>query len=114
MRAEWDGFNQVKNYHPQPHWHFTFLKSMYSSLYDACSSLEEDTWDSIILKEYSNIYANYPIEKMHFAMSENWINQGTMVLSIPEPKDMAKWIYLLLHHVQNEYEDIVENSPITY
>ena len=108
IRAEWDNFSQAGVIHPQPHWHFTFSQSVFTSLMREYSSLESDDWNDMLLNEYKHFSEEFPIARMHMSLSEKWVEQGSMSFDVPEANNLASWINSLLTHVQTEYRYMIE------
>lgn len=106
FRAEWDSYPQQEEVHPQPHWHFTHTKAVYEMLCPEFGELEE-SWDMVLLDEYSRIMDEMPMSKMHFTMSERWEEKGYMVLEVPSANKLAEWIARLLRHVETEIRYIL-------
>lgn len=107
FRAEWDSYPQKSNCHPQAHWHFTQAQTIYDEL-DPDFDIEYNDWNSLIMEEHKKIIDEMPLNRMHFAMSERWADGGDMIAGIPGPRELAIWIYKLLHHVETEIRYVMD------
>ena len=106
FRAEWDSYPQQEDVHPQPHWHFSHTRAVYDMLCPEFGELEE-SWDMVLLDEYSRIMDDMPMNKMHFTISERWEESGDMVSEVPCANKLADWIACLLQHVETEMRYIM-------
>lgn len=102
FRAEWDNYPKVEGYnHPQPHWHFTAHLSDKTSFSDLEDAEEEG--------EYNQLLGNSKtinLDRMHFAMSGNWLSDGNM-LNKSDETTLVDWMKQLFLHVREElmYKD---------
>lgn len=106
FRAEWDSYIQENNKHPQPHWHFTHVNSLYDVLYPDFDQVVGE-WDMLLLDEYKAMMEEMPIHRMHFTMSEKWEEGEEMISAVPEPNKLALWITHLLRHVETEIKFVM-------
>jgi len=102
FRAEWDDYNDCDAKHPQPHWHITSNQAI-EHTFQEIANLDNasDTFLSLLSEEKSKIV---DINKIHFAMSGNWINDETEIHPINDEKKIVKWFVGLLSHLKIQLE----------
>jgi hypothetical protein len=101
FRAEWDDFNNEEERHPQPHWHITSNQAIEYTL-EKLKTADEEDFTSLILNEEKRKIIN--INKIHFAMNGNWINNETHIQSINDNEKVVKWFQGLFSHLRIQLE----------
>lgn len=101
FRAEWDDYNNIKEKHPQPHWHITANKGIENIIEEFSNAKEYDTFVNFIKEEQVKII---DVKKIHFAMNGNWINNDSDIHSLNNEKKIVKWFQGLLSHLKTELE----------
>lgn len=100
FRADWDNYSLALEYnHPQPHWHFTAQLSDMNF-----KDLEKEN-DAGIFDQLAGNAKSINLDRMHFAMAGNWIDDGTMATehTLDESK-LVNWLINLFMHVRKELE----------
>ncbi len=99
FRAEWDDFNNREEIHSQPHWHIT-NNQVIEKTFEELSILEDsNTFVEILNEEKSKII---DINRMHFAMNGNWINNESEIHPLNSEKKIVAWFQGLLSHLRTE------------
>lgn len=101
FRAEWDDYNNNEEKHPQPHWHITSNQAIEKTFKEIASIEDSDTFANLLIEEKSKII---DINKIHFAMIGNWINNETHIHSINSEEKVIKWFQGLLSHLKEQLE----------
>ena len=102
FRAEWDSYPEITGYnHPQPHWHFTAHLSDKTSFSDLDDVEEEGEFNQLLGNSKT-----IKLDRMHFAMSGNWLSDGDMLNNNDETA-LVDWMINLFTHVREElvYKD---------
>lgn len=99
FRAEWDDYNNNEEKHPQPHWHITSNQAIEKTFEEIARIEDSDTFANLLIEEKSKIIN---INKIHFAMIGNWINNETHIHSINSEEKVIKWFQGLLSHLKEE------------
>lgn len=86
FRAEWDDYNNPDEKHPQPHWHITSNQAIEKTFEEL---VEEDSFEAEILNEEKSKIIE--INKIHFPMNGNWMNDGRHIHLIDDNVKMVKW-----------------------
>lgn len=89
FRAEWDDYNNPDEKHPQPHWHITSNQAIENTFTELIEDDKEERFAAIILNEEKSKIID--INKIHFPMNGNWMNNGGHIHSINDKKKMVKW-----------------------
>lgn len=103
FRAEWDNYPEIEGYnHPQPHWHFTAQLSDITSFRGLEEAEEENEYNKLLGNSKS-----INLNRMHFAMAGEWLNDGNMFNSMDDEKTLVDWLISLFNHVREElwYKD---------
>jgi hypothetical protein len=101
FRAEWDDYNDLQAKHPQPHWHITSNQAIEKTFEEIANMEATDTFLSLLSEEKEKVV---DINKFHFAMSGNWINDETEIHRINDEKKIVKWFLGLLSHLKIQLE----------
>lgn len=101
FRAEWDDYNNLEEKHPQPHWHVTANQVIENTFEELASLADSDTFVSMLKEEKSKII---DINKFHFAMIGNWINDETHIHSLNSELRIIKWFQGILSHMKIQLE----------
>lgn len=100
FRAEWDDYNNTEEKHPQPHWHITANQVIEKTFVELAEITENsDTFVNLLQEEKSKII---DINKIHFAMNGNWINNETHIHSLNSEEKIIKWLLGLLSHLKEQ------------
>lgn len=89
FRAEWDDFNNPDEKHPQPHWHITANQAMEKSFENFLEEEEEVGFVADLYKEQKSKIID--VNKIHFPMNGNWMNDGGHIHLINNHEKMVKW-----------------------
>lgn len=89
FRAEWDDFNNPDEKHPQPHWHITSHQAIENTFAELIEDDEEEGFAAIILNEEKSKIID--INRIHFPMNGNWMNDGGHIHLINDNVKMVKW-----------------------
>ena len=102
FRAEWDDFNNEKEQHPQPHWHITSNQAI-EKTFEEIANMDDnsDTFVSLLKDEKSKII---DVNKIHFAMNGNWMDEGTHVHSLNDETKIVNWFRGLLSYLKLQLE----------
>ena len=101
FRAEWDDYNNEDEKHPQPHWHITSNQVIERTFEELANMQDSDDFVSLLKEEKTKII---DVNKIHFAMNGNWINNDREVHSISDEKKIVKWFQGLLAHIKIQLE----------
>lgn len=101
FRAEWDDYNNIEEIHPQPHWHITANQAIEKTFEELASMEDSDTFSSLLKEEKTKLIE---VNKIHFAMNGNWMNDGSDIHSIDKGKTIVKWFQGLLSHIKGQLE----------
>jgi hypothetical protein len=103
FRAEWDDFNNPDEKHPQPHWHITSNQAMEKSFQNFLDEEEEVGFVADLYKEQKSKIID--VNKIHFPMNGNWINDDGHIHLINDNEKMVKWFqgFFSTIRVQLEY-----------
>lgn len=89
FRAEWDDYNNPDEKHPQPHWHITSNLAIENTFTKLIEDDEEEGFAAIILNEEKSKIID--INKIHFPMNGNWMNNDGHIHLINDITKMVKW-----------------------
>lgn len=89
FRAEWDDYNNPNEKHPQPHWHITSNQAIENTFTELIEEDEEEGFAAIILNEEKSKIID--INKIHFPMNGNWMNDDGHIHLINDNAKMVKW-----------------------
>lgn len=101
FRAEWDDYNNAEEKHPQPHWHITSNQIIEKTFEELAKLDETESFVSLLQEEKSKIV---DINKIHFAMNGNWINNDSHVHSLNNHEHITKWFTGLFAHLKTQLE----------
>jgi hypothetical protein len=101
FRAEWDDYNDNQNKHPQPHWHITSNQAIENTFVEIASLEDSDTFVSILKEEKLKVV---DVNKFHFAMIGNWMNEETHIHPLNNETKIIKWFQGLLSHIKVQLE----------
>ena len=101
FRAEWDDYNNLEEKHPQPHWHITSNQAIEKTFEEIAGIEDSDTFVNLLKEEKSKII---DINKIHFAMSSNWINNESHIHLINDEKKIVNWFQGLLSHLKTQID----------
>ncbi|HEY5327885.1 MAG TPA: hypothetical protein VIJ27_12855 [Mucilaginibacter sp.] len=101
FRAEWDDYNDHDAKHPQPHWHVTANQAIEKTFEEIANYDGSDNFLSLLTEEKSKII---DVNKIHFAMIGNWINDGMDIHPITDETKIVKWFHGLLSHLRVQLE----------
>jgi hypothetical protein len=101
FRAEWDDYNTADNKHPQPHWHITSNQAIEKTFTELASMDDTETFANLLNEEKAKII---DINKIHFAMCGNWINNGPYTHLIDDGGKIVRWFQGLLTHLRIQLE----------
>lgn len=101
FRAEWDDYNNIEEKHPQPHWHITSNQAIEKTFEELAELSDTDTFVSVLQEEKSKII---DLNKFHFAMIGNWINDETHIHSLNSEERIIKWFQGILSHMKIQLE----------
>jgi hypothetical protein len=101
FRAEWDDYNDHNAPHPQPHWHVTSNQAIEKTFEEIANYGEENNFLSLLAEEKSKII---DVNKIHFAMLGNWINDETDIHLITDERKIVKWFQGLLSNLKVQLE----------
>ena len=105
FRAEWDDYNNSEEKHPQPHWHITANQVIEKTFKELAESTENaDTFIGLLEEEKSKII---DVNKIHFAMNGNWINNETHVHLLNNEDKIVRWFQGLLSHIKEQLEYLI-------
>lgn len=97
FRAEWDDYNNIDEKHPQPHWHITSNQAIENTFVEYSSIIDDDSFLDTLKEEKSKII---DINKIHFAINGNWINDDKEIHSLDNEIKIVKWFVGLLTHIK--------------
>lgn len=89
FRAEWDDYNNPNEKHPQPHWHITSNQAIENTFTELIEDDEEGGFAALILNEEKSKIID--LNKIHFPMNGNWMNDGGHIHLINDNSKMVKW-----------------------
>ena len=101
FRAEWDDYNTKDEKHPQPHWHITANQVIEKTFAEIASMDDSETFVGLLMQEKSNII---DINKIHFAMCANWINNESHTDLIDSGYKIVRWFQGLFTHLKIQLE----------
>ncbi len=101
FRAEWDDYNNEDEKHPQPHWHITSNQSIENTFKEYTDTFENEGFAELLKEEKTKII---DVNKIHFAMNGNWINDDTHIQSINDNSKIVKWFQGLFSHLRVQLE----------
>lgn len=103
FRAEWDDYGDGVNSHPQPHWHFLTNKTIENTVSEFAEIIPEakDTFEEVLKEEKNKVV---DLNKFHFAMHGDWINNKSHVHPISDEQSLANWFGGLLGYLKTELE----------
>ena len=101
FRAEWDDFNNDDEKHPQPHWHITSNQSIENTFKEYTDTFENEGFAELLKEEKTKII---DVNRIHFAMNGNWINEDTHIQSINDNSKIVKWFQGLFSHLRVQLE----------
>ncbi len=103
FRAEWDDYNNEETDHPQPHWHITANQAIEKAFDEFASDSDAGGFGQLLAEERNKIC---DLNKMHFAMNANWINDDGDVHPLNDETKIRKWFQGLLAHLRWQLEYI--------
>jgi hypothetical protein len=101
FRAEWDDYNNDNEKHPQPHWHITSNQSIENTFKEYTDTFENESFAELLKEEKTKII---DVNKIHFAMNGNWINDDNHIQSISDNSKIVKWFQGLFSHLRVQLE----------
>lgn len=101
FRAEWDDYNNHDEKHPQPHWHITSNQAIENTFKEYTDNFENEDFIAVLKAEKSRVI---DVNKIHFAMNGNWINDQTHFHSINDKDKMVKWFQGLFSNMKIQLE----------
>ncbi|MBJ2176482.1 hypothetical protein JBL43_19685 [Aureibaculum sp. A20] len=101
FRAEWDDYNNDNEKHPQPHWHITSNQSIENTFKEYTDTFENEGFAELLQEEKTKII---DVNKIHFAMNGNWINDDNHIQSINDNSKIVKWFQGLFSHLRVQLE----------
>lgn len=102
FRAEWDDYNNPDEKHPQPHWHITSNQAIENTFTELIEDdIEEGFAASLLNDQKSKII---DINKIHFPMNGNWINDGGHIHLINDNSKMIKWFQGFFSSIRHQLE----------
>lgn len=101
FRAEWDDYNNKEEKHSQPHWHITSNQVIEKTFEELAKIEDSDTFSSLLKEEKSKII---DINKIHFAMNGNWINNETDIHPLDNEEKIVRWFQGLLSHLKTQLD----------
>ena len=101
FRAEWDDYNNKEEKHPQPHWHITSNQVIENTFEELASIADSDSFVNLLKEEKSKIIN---INKIHFAMNGNWINNESEIHSLNIEEKIIRWFQGLFSHIKVQLE----------
>ncbi len=102
FRAEWDDYNNPDEKHPQPHWHITSNQAIENTFRELVEEDDEEGFAALILNEEKTKIID--VNKIHFAMNGNWVNNGSHVHSINDNDKIVKWFQGLFSNMKVQLE----------
>lgn len=99
FRAEWDDYNNCDESHPQPHWHITSNQAIENTFNEYANIFQEEGFLDTLNEEKSKII---DINKIHFAINGNWINDDKEIHSLNNEEKITKWFVGLLSHIKSQ------------
>lgn len=102
FRAEWDDFNNPDEKHPQPHWHITTNQAIEKSFKNFLGEEEEIGFLAELYKEQTSKIIN--VNRIHFPMNGNWMNNGGHIHLINDNEKMVKWFQGFFSTIRSELE----------
>lgn len=103
FRAEWDDYNNDDEKHPQPHWHITSNQSIENTFKEYTDTFENEDFAELLKEEKTKII---DVNKIHFAMNGNWINDDTHIQAINDNSKIVKWFQGLFSHLKVQLEHV--------
>ncbi len=97
FRAEWDDYNNTDEKHPQPHWHITSNQAIENTFGEFAEIFKEDGFIDELKNQKAKII---DINKIHFAINGNWINDEKEIHSLDNEIKIVKWFVGLLTHIK--------------
>jgi len=101
FRAEWDDHNNEEEKHPQPHWHITSNQAIENTFEEYTDTFENVGFAELLKEEKIKIL---DVNRMHFAMNGNWINNDNHIQSINDIDKIVKWFQGLFPHLREQLE----------
>lgn len=101
FRAEWDDYDNDDEIHPQPHWHITANQVIEKAFEEFADDADIGGFVDLFREDKGNIV---DINKMHFAMCGNWINDETHTHRLDDVEKIKKWFQGLLDHLRGQLE----------
>jgi len=89
FRAEWDDYNNPDEKHPQPHWHITSNQAIENTFTELIEDDKEEGFAALILNEEKSKIID--INRLHFPMNGNWMNDDGHIHLINNNSKMVKW-----------------------
>ncbi len=89
FRAEWDDYNNPDEKHPQPHWHITSNQAIENTFAELIENDKEEGFAAFILNEEKSKIID--INKIHFPMNGNWINNDGHIHLIDDNEKIVRW-----------------------
>jgi len=102
FRAEWDDYNNEEEKHPQPHWHVTANQAIEKTFEEYTTTFKED--DGFVKALEAEKSKIIDMNRIHFAMNGNWINNGSETHSLNDEEKIVNWFKGLLSHIKTQLE----------
>lgn len=104
FRAEWDDFEEENIAHPQPHWHFTYDRSIANTFEQYIADWGEDGF--VNTSKYKEEILS--LKKIHFAMNGRWNENisNAHISKIENAEQLRLWFSGLLNSIRTELEYI--------
>lgn len=109
FRAEWDIYQEGKDTHSQPHWHF--LTGQKNNInFNFLENENDKILDFEVNRKSENNNFNLDaISKIHFAMSSNWFINGSQSIIVKDLKNYTIcWLRGLITYIIDEIKYISE------
>ncbi len=100
FRAEWDDYNNEEEKHPQPHWHIT-SNQVIEDFEEYTDIFKNEGFEESLKEKKTKII---DVNKIHFAMNGNWINDDNHIQSINDNSKIVKWFQGLFSHLRVQLE----------
>ena len=104
FRAEWDDYNNPDEKHPQPHWHITSNQAIENTFKEYAEIDDNEGFVAVLNHEKSKII---DINKIHFAMNGNWINDENQIHPINNNDKIVKWFQGLFSSMKEQLEYVI-------
>lgn len=102
FRAEWDDYNNPEETHPQPHWHITSNLAIEKTFAELVQDEDDGGFAAMVLNEEKSKIID--INKIHFPMNGNWINNGGHIHLIDNDEKIIKWFQGFFSSMKHQLE----------